>query len=63
MGDKSDKDEGGLRRLGEMLGVLQTLEGGPDAVRRPGGAWHHMADGVRICYISTDAERQTIPVV
>jgi hypothetical protein len=24
---------------------------------------HHMADGVRICYISTDAERQTIPVV
>jgi Ser/Thr protein kinase RdoA (MazF antagonist) len=39
------KDEGGLRRLGEMLGVLQTMEGGPDAVRRPGGAWHHMADG------------------
>jgi nitrate/TMAO reductase-like tetraheme cytochrome c subunit len=24
---------------------------------------HHMADGVRIRYISTDAERQTIPVV
>ncbi len=39
------REQGGLRRLGEMLGILHTLEEGPDAVRRPGGAWHHMADG------------------
>jgi Ser/Thr protein kinase RdoA (MazF antagonist) len=33
---------GGLRRLGELLGVLHTMPGGP---QRPGGAWHHLADG------------------
>jgi Ser/Thr protein kinase RdoA (MazF antagonist) len=33
---------GGLRRLGELLGELHTLPGGP---QRPGGAWHHLADG------------------
>lgn len=33
---------GGLRALGWLLGRLHTLEGAPD---RPGGAWHHLADG------------------
>lgn len=33
---------GGLRALGWLLGRLQTLEDPPD---RPGGAWHHLADG------------------
>ena len=33
---------GGLRRLGELLGELHTMPGGP---RHPGGAWHHLADG------------------
>jgi hypothetical protein len=35
---------GGLRRLGEMLGELQTMtpEG---ALARPGGGWHHLVDG------------------
>jgi aminoglycoside phosphotransferase (APT) family kinase protein len=35
-------ERGGLRRLGELLGQLHTLPGGPD---RRGGAWHHLADG------------------
>jgi Ser/Thr protein kinase RdoA (MazF antagonist) len=33
---------GGFVRLGAMLGRLQTF---PEAARRPGGAWHHLADG------------------
>jgi Ser/Thr protein kinase RdoA (MazF antagonist) len=38
------KDAGGIRGLGELLGVLHTLplDGAP---ARPGGGWHHMADG------------------
>jgi Ser/Thr protein kinase RdoA (MazF antagonist) len=39
---------GGLRQLGAMLGRLHTLDissAGP-AVGRPGGAWHHLADGL-----------------
>jgi Ser/Thr protein kinase RdoA (MazF antagonist) len=39
------KDAGGIRGLGELLGRLHTLELDAEAVRRPGGAWHHMADG------------------
>jgi Ser/Thr protein kinase RdoA (MazF antagonist) len=41
------KDAGGIRGLGEMLGRLHTLaiEAEPEALNRPGGAWHHMADG------------------
>jgi Ser/Thr protein kinase RdoA (MazF antagonist) len=38
---------GGLRRLGALLGRLQSLplpDGG--AITRPGGAWHHLADGL-----------------
>jgi aminoglycoside phosphotransferase len=33
---------GGLRALGGWLARLQSL---PDCPRRPGGAWHHLADG------------------
>jgi Ser/Thr protein kinase RdoA (MazF antagonist) len=33
---------GGLRQLGRLLGRLHTFGGSPD---RPGGAWHHLADG------------------
>jgi Ser/Thr protein kinase RdoA (MazF antagonist) len=35
---------GGLSRLGELLGRLNTLDTMPTA--RPGGAWHHLADGL-----------------
>jgi len=35
---------GGLRHLGSLLGRLHTL--GDGAVARPGGAWHHLADGL-----------------
>ena len=46
---------GGLSHLGALLGRLHTLDTtasadgiGPDdgAVARPGGAWHHLADGL-----------------
>ncbi|HTX01037.1 MAG TPA: phosphotransferase [Acidimicrobiales bacterium] len=47
---------GGLRRLGEVLGRLQALSHGEpgdlrhpsdalDSLDRPGGCWHHLADG------------------
>ena len=39
------KDAGGIARLGELLAVLATLAPPPGAPRRPGGAWHHAADG------------------
>jgi Ser/Thr protein kinase RdoA (MazF antagonist) len=48
---------GGLRHLGALLGRLHTLDttsaasaggmgAGDGAVARPGGAWHHLADGL-----------------
>jgi Ser/Thr protein kinase RdoA (MazF antagonist) len=37
---------GGLGRLGALLGRLHTLPPGPGAVARPGGGWHHLADGL-----------------
>jgi Ser/Thr protein kinase RdoA (MazF antagonist) len=42
---------GGLRHLGALLGRLHTLKASADgvgdgAVGRPGGAWHHLADGL-----------------
>lgn len=37
------KAAGGLLRLGALLGRLHQLSGGPE---RPGGAWHHAADGL-----------------
>jgi Ser/Thr protein kinase RdoA (MazF antagonist) len=36
---------GGLGRLGALLGRLHALPPGPGALARPGGAWHHLADG------------------
>jgi Ser/Thr protein kinase RdoA (MazF antagonist) len=39
------RENGGLRRLGEMLGQLHSLPEGGGAAARPGGAWHHLADG------------------
>ena len=39
------RDGGGLRRLGELLGELHALSAADDAPARPGGAWHHLADG------------------
>ena len=37
--------EGGLGRLGALLGRLHALPPGAGALARPGGAWHHLADG------------------
>jgi hypothetical protein len=36
---------GGLGRLGELLGRPHTLPPGSGPVARPGGSWHHLADG------------------
>jgi Ser/Thr protein kinase RdoA (MazF antagonist) len=38
---------GGLRALGALLARLQALQtqAAPKAAGRPGGAWHHLADG------------------
>jgi len=36
---------GGLARLGALLGRLHTLPAGGGALDRPGGAWHHLAEG------------------
>jgi Ser/Thr protein kinase RdoA (MazF antagonist) len=39
---------GGFWTLGVMLGELHTLPGtdAPGAITRPGGAWHHLAEGL-----------------
>jgi Ser/Thr protein kinase RdoA (MazF antagonist) len=37
---------GGLRELGALLGRLHSLPPGGGALARPGGAWHHLADGL-----------------
>jgi Ser/Thr protein kinase RdoA (MazF antagonist) len=37
---------GGLGRLGALLGRLHSLPSDGGAVARPGGAWHHLADGL-----------------
>ncbi len=42
------KDAGGIRGLSELLARLHTLPQGKGAVARPGGAWHHMADGLPV---------------
>ncbi len=39
------KDAGGIRGLGALLSRLGALELDDGPVGRPGGAWHHMADG------------------
>ena len=40
------REHGGLRRLGEMLGQLHALPASGGALARPGGAWHHLTDGL-----------------
>jgi Ser/Thr protein kinase RdoA (MazF antagonist) len=56
------KDAGGIRGLGELLARLGTLEpdaeavGAVRAVRRPGGAWHHMADGLPAAELAVAAD-------
>jgi len=39
------RSAGGLGRVGALLGRLHCLPPGVGAVARPGGAWHHLADG------------------
>ncbi|MGH2861458.1 MAG: phosphotransferase enzyme family protein [Solirubrobacteraceae bacterium] len=39
------KDAGGIARLGELLAQLARLTTPSGAPQRPGGAWHHAADG------------------
>ncbi|HVT70786.1 MAG TPA: phosphotransferase, partial [Trebonia sp.] len=41
------REAGGLRKLGALLAQLHTLDPavGGQAAARPGGAWHHLADG------------------
>jgi Ser/Thr protein kinase RdoA (MazF antagonist) len=39
------KDAGGITRLGELLAELTRLAPPAGAPRRPGGSWHHAADG------------------
>jgi Ser/Thr protein kinase RdoA (MazF antagonist) len=49
------KDAGGIRGLGEMMGRLHTLplDAEHEVLNRPGGAWHHMADGAPADELST----------
>jgi Ser/Thr protein kinase RdoA (MazF antagonist) len=37
---------GGLSQLGALLGRLHALPPGGGALARPGGSWHHLADGL-----------------
>jgi Ser/Thr protein kinase RdoA (MazF antagonist) len=37
---------GGLRQLGALLGQLHAFPSGTGALARPGGGWHHLADGL-----------------
>jgi Ser/Thr protein kinase RdoA (MazF antagonist) len=39
------RDLGGLRHLGALLGRLHAMPEGTGAIARPGGGWHHLADG------------------
>jgi Ser/Thr protein kinase RdoA (MazF antagonist) len=36
---------GGIRHLGQLLGRLNAMPQGSGTPDRPGGAWHHLADG------------------
>jgi Ser/Thr protein kinase RdoA (MazF antagonist) len=59
---------GGLRHLGSLLGRLHTLDG-PNPldglVARPGGAWHHLADGLPSAEIAAASRMltQAAPVI
>ena len=50
------KDAGGIRGLGELLGRLHTLPAPDGAASRPGGAWHHIADGSSADELAAAAE-------
>jgi Ser/Thr protein kinase RdoA (MazF antagonist) len=50
------KDAGGIRGLGARLARLSTLELDAEAVRRPGGAWHHLADGLPAAELAVAAD-------
>jgi Ser/Thr protein kinase RdoA (MazF antagonist) len=54
---------GGLRHLGALLGRLNTLDAGPAA--RPGGAWHHLADGLPSAEIAAASQMlaEAAPVI
>jgi Ser/Thr protein kinase RdoA (MazF antagonist) len=39
------KAAGGLRSLGDLLGRMGAFECAPEPFARPGGAWHHLAEG------------------
>ena len=47
---------GGLGRLGALLGRLHAMPPGGGAVGRPGGGWHHLADGLPAAEVAA-AER------
>jgi Ser/Thr protein kinase RdoA (MazF antagonist) len=47
---------GGLRELGALLGRLHGLPSGGGAVARPGGAWHHLADGLPSAEVTEAAQ-------
>ena len=47
---------GGLGRLGALLGRLHGLPPGVGAVARPGGAWHHLADGPPAAEVAAAAQ-------
>jgi Ser/Thr protein kinase RdoA (MazF antagonist) len=49
---------GGLGRLGALLGRLHTLPAAGGAGSRPGGAWHHLADGLPAAEVA--AAEQTL---
>jgi Ser/Thr protein kinase RdoA (MazF antagonist) len=50
------KDAGGIRRLGELLAELARLDPPAGAPRRPGGSWHHAADGAPSAEIAQASE-------
>lgn len=50
------KDAGGVRALGELLGVLHTLPRPVGAAARPGGAWHHATEGAPRAELAVAAE-------
>jgi Ser/Thr protein kinase RdoA (MazF antagonist) len=68
---------GGLRRLGALLGRLHTLDTldtrpaasagglGDEALGRPGGAWHHLADGLPSAEIAAASQMlaRTAPLI
>jgi Ser/Thr protein kinase RdoA (MazF antagonist) len=56
--------DGGLSHLGGLLGLLHTLPASA-AVARPGGAWHHLAEGLPTAEIAA-ADRmlaESAPVI